>query len=230
MSTSGKAFNPNCTRCPRLKRHLKATAKQYPSYHCKPVPAFGDKKATLLIVGLAPGLHGANATGQAFTGDASGDLLFQTLYELGLSNQAQARTLNNKLRLKNCRITNAVKCYPPENKPIGAEIKNCSPYLKTEIANMPNQAVILALGKIAHDSVLGALGLVKKHYRFGHNAVHSLNCALDCASATKGDAKPQKQYQLVDSYHCSRYNLTTKRLTPDMFKAAVLTASELMQL
>ena len=216
MSTSDKPFNPNCSLCPRLKRHLKATAKQYPSYHCKPVPAFGDKKATLLIVGLAPGLHGANATGQAFTGDASGDLLFKTLYELGLSNQAQAHTLNNKLRLNNCRISNAVKCYPPENKPIGAEIKNCSPYLKTEIANMPDQAVILALGKIAHDSVLGALGLVKKHYRFEHNAVHTV------------EAEPHKQYKLVDSYHCSRYNLTTKRLTPRMFKAAVLTASKLM--
>ena len=216
MSTRDKPFNPDCTRCPRLKRHLKTTAKQYPSYHCKPVPAFGDPKATLLIVGLAPGLHGANATGQAFTGDASGDLLFQTLHELGLSNQAQAHTLDNKLRLNNCRISNAVKCYPPENKPNGAEIKNCSPYLKTEIANMPHQAVILALGKIAHDSVLGALGLIKKHYRFEHNAVHAV------------EAEPDKQYQLVDSYHCSRYNLTTKRLTPQMFKAAVLTASKLM--
>lgn len=212
----GATFNPNCSRCPRLKCHLKATAETFPHYHCKPVPAFGDASGHLLIVGLAPGLHGANATGQAFTGDASGDLLFETLFEQGLCNQPHAHSLDDTLQLNNCRITNAVKCLPPANKPKSTEINNCSAYLQTEIASLPEQGVIFALGKIAHDAVLGALGLTKKHYLFKHGAVHTLTTP----SGT--------QYKLLDSYHCSRYNLNTKRLTPSMFKAALHTAKQLL--
>ena len=170
----------------------------------------------MLIVGLAPGLHGANATGQPFTGDSSGDLLFESLYEIGLSNKPQSRQVDKKLKLHNCQITNAVKCYPPDNKPTGKEINTCSPYLAYEIDQLPAEGIILALGKIAHDAVLTALGLVKKHYTFAHNATHRL------------EASSGETYHLVDSYHCSRYNLTTKRLTPAMFKKAVNTARGLM--
>lgn len=210
------AFNPHCTRCPRLKRHLSTTAKQFPHYHCKPVPAFGDPNACLLIVGLAPGLHGANASGRVFTGDASGDLLFETLFALGFSNQCNAHKLDDALILSNCRITNAVKCLPPENKPNSQEINNCKKYLMAEINTLSEGAVIFALGKIAHDAILGALALTKKHHPFTHGAVHKLMVPTG------------KQYQLVDSYHCSRYNLTTKRLSPDMFKAAMDTARRLL--
>ena len=215
-SKNEKPFNADCSRCPRIKGHLKATQKSYPEYHCKPVPAFGDSNPELLIVGLAPGLHGANATGQPFTGDASGDLLFESLFEIGLCNKAQSRELDKKLKLNKCLITNAVKCYPPENKPTGKEVNTCSPYLNYDIQQLPEEGVILALGKIAHEAVLKALGLVIKHYAFAHNAVHHLE-----------DSRG-KAYHLVDSYHCSRYNLTTRRLTPAMFKKAIHSAKKLM--
>jgi len=195
-------FKPNCTKCSRLAAFLVETQKKYPDYHCKPVAAFGDPDARLLIVGLAPGMHGANATGRPFTGDHAGILLYQTIYDNGFSNQPDAVSRDDGLQLINCRITNAVKCLPPANKPVGAEISQCNEYLKTELAALPGNSVILALGKIAHDAVIRACGLKLKDFRFGHAAEHQL----------EGNG-----HLLIDSYHCSRYNTQTRRLTPEMF-------------
>ncbi len=193
-------FDQNCTLCPRLSKHLKQLRKDYPDYHALPVPAFGVIKPRLLIVGLAPGMHGANATGRPFTGDYAGILLYETLYKFGFSNQAEATNRDDGLKLKNCRITNAVKCLPPENKPTGHEIKSCNVYLKNEIINLKPK-VILALGKIAHDAVLRTMDFKLSQYKFAHNACHSLTPTI----------------HLIDSYHCSRYNTQTRRLTESMF-------------
>ena len=195
------AFNSQCRRCPRLAGYLDEVKAEYPDYHCQPVAAFGVAKPALFIVGLAPGLHGANATGRPFTGDASGIMLYETLYEFGYSNKAQSLHLNDGFKLKHCRITNAVKCLPPQNKPTAEEIKTCSTYLLAEIKALKPKTVIMALGSIAHESILRALGLKKRDFPFGHANVHAL---------------PRDMW-LVDSYHCSRYNTQTKRLTPAMF-------------
>ena len=194
-------FNPGCVRCPRFSTHLKRIRGEYPDYHARPVPPFGVANPWLLIVGLAPGMHGANATGRPFTGDYAGILLYQTLHDFGFSNQAQATHRNDKLRLKNCRITNAVKCLPPENKPTGEEIRMCNDYLRSEIGALRRGALILTLGKIAHDAVLRALDLKLKPYPFRHGACYPLAHGR----------------WLVDSYHCSRYNTQTRRLSAEMF-------------
>jgi len=199
--TQSTGFNINCRRCPRLASFLDDVARQYPGYHAKPVAPFGDSKARLLIVGLAPGMHGANASGRPFTGDHAGIILYETLYKFGFSNQPQSHALNDGLQLINCRITNAVKCLPPQNKPVGEEIATCNDYLKYEISTLPTDAVVLALGSIAHNSVLKSMNLKAKEFTFGHNQAHSLARGLT----------------LVDSYHCSRYNTQTKRLTTPMF-------------
>ena len=199
--TRSTIFNINCRRCPRLAAFLDDVARQYPSYHAKPVAPFGDARARLLIVGLAPGMHGANASGRPFTGDHAGIILYETLYKFGFSNQPQSHALNDGLKLINCRITNAVKCLPPQNKPVGEEITTCNDYLKHEISTLPVDAVVLALGSIAHNSVIKSLDLKVKQFPFGHNHSHTLNQGLT----------------LVDSYHCSRYNTQTKRLTTPMF-------------
>ncbi len=199
--TENQIYNANCVRCPRLAKHLQTVRDAYPDYHGLPVASFGAKRPKLLIVGLAPGMHGANATGRPFTGDYAGILLYKALYQYGFSNQETAISVDDGLKLKNCRITNAVKCLPPENKPVAAEINMCNAYLQSEIASLGRRFVILALGGIAHKAVLKALALRNKDYVFGHGALHSIG----------------EQRCLLDSYHCSRYNTQTRRLSEQMF-------------
>lgn len=212
MSGPHIEFDPACTRCPRLARHLAQMRREYPDYHARPVPPFGVARPRLLIVGLAPGLHGANATGRPFTGDYAGILLYRTLYEFGFSNQPEGAAANDGLQLQGCRITNAVKCLPPENKPLGAEVRACNGYLSAEIAALPERAVILALGAVAHGAVLRALALKASAHPFGHGRRHALNDGG----------------WLVDSYHCSRYNTQTRRLTEAMFRDVFRTLRELL--
>jgi uracil-DNA glycosylase family 4 len=195
-------FSTACRRCPRLARYLDEVRDGYPAYHARPVAPFGPVKARLLIVGLAPGMHGANRTGRPFTGDFAGILLYDTLHRYGYATRANSVDAADGLRLSDCRITNAVKCLPPANKPLPDEVRRCNGYLAAELRAMPNGAVVLALGTIAHDAVLMALGLKRSTLRFRHGARHALPRAL----------------QLYDSYHCSRYNTQTKRLTPEMFR------------
>ena len=206
------AFDSNCAACPRLAGFLRELKLQYPDYHCRPVAPFGDPDARLLIVGLAPGMHGANASGRPFTGDHAGILLYQTLYDCGFSSAPESRHARDGLVLKNCRITNAVKCLPPQNKPLGAEVRACNDYLARELEMLPPGAVVLALGGVAHRAVLSALGLRQVDFPFGHGAEHRLNDDL----------------VLLDSYHCSRYNTQTRRLTPEMFLQVFQRARELV--
>jgi uracil-DNA glycosylase len=194
-------FDPDCRLCPRLAGFLGQVSRKHPDYHARPVAAFGDESARLLIVGLAPGMHGANATGRPFTGDHAGILLYQTLYDFGFSSHPESRSRQDGLRLYNCRITNAVKCLPPQNKPLPDEVRQCNAYLQAELNGLPGSAVVLVLGKLAHDAVLRASGQRLSSFPFGHAATHELPAG----------------YHLVDSYHCSRYNTQTRRLTPAMF-------------
>jgi uracil-DNA glycosylase len=198
-------FDPNCRRCPRLAAHLDRVRHQQPDYFCRPVPQFGDPDARLLIVGLAPGMHGANRTGRPFTGDHAGILLYATLFKFGLSSAPVSSAADDGLALKDARITNAVKCLPPANKPLPVEIKVCNAFLRAELAQSPKVRVILALGTIAHAAVLRALDLRLGQYRFGHAAEHSLSGGR----------------VLLNSYHCSRYNTQTRRLTGPMFEAII---------
>lgn len=196
-------FSLTCTRCPRLAQHLARVRAEFPGYHARPVASFGDAHPRLLIVGLAPGMHGANRTGRPFTGDYAGILLYDTLHRFGFSNHAAATDPHDGLQLTGCRITNAVKCLPPENKPTPEEARNCNAFLKTEISELPPGTAMLALGAIAHKAVLLALDLKPAAFPFAHGAQHML---------------PGGRV-LYDSYHCSRYNTQTRRLTPDMFRA-----------
>jgi uracil-DNA glycosylase family 4 len=195
------SFDPDCRKCLRLAGFLDQVKRDNPGYHARPVAPFGDASARLLIVGLAPGMHGANATGRPFTGDHAGILLYQTLYRYGFSSAPESHSLQDGLRLIDCRLTNAVKCLPPQNKPLGEEIKNCNTFLYQELASMPADGLVIALGTIAHNAVLKALGLRQSAYAFGHNRRHRLPDGLS----------------MIDSYHCSRYNTQTRRLTPEMF-------------
>jgi len=206
-------FDPDCRLCPRLSCFLDQVKKEYPKYHARPVEPFGDPEARLLIVGLAPGMHGANATGRPFTGDFAGILLYRTLYRFGLGSAPESVSADDRLRLTGCRITNAVKCLPPQNKPLGLEINNCNCFLSQELAELPEEGVVVALGTIAHKAVLKALNLKQSAYRFGHNQLHPLPNGL----------------RLLDSYHCSRYNTQTRRLTPEMFHAVFERAGELLK-
>ena len=205
-------FNPTCRDCPRLASFLDDVKQKHPDYHALPVAPFGDANARLLVVGLAPGMHGANATGRPFTGDYAGLLLYQALYDFGYSNQLQSTALNDGLSLNNCRITNAVKCLPPQNKPTGDEIKQCNHYLAKELKTLPPKSVILALGNIAHQAVLRAYGLKMTAAKFGHHQSFEL---------------PDGNY-LVSSYHCSRYNVQTKRLSMEMFAEVFATIAQLL--
>ena len=200
-----EVFRPDCTLCPRLARHLAQMRAAHPAYHNAPVAPFGEPKAQLLIVGLAPGAHGANATGRPFTGDHAGLILYSTLHEAGLASRAVSLARGDGLALKNCRISNAVKCLPPANKPTTREIDTCNRYLAAELERSPEVRAILALGAIAHRAVLRALGLKLNLYGFAHGREHRL---------PDGRA-------LVDSYHCSRYNTQTRRLTAPMFAEVV---------
>jgi uracil-DNA glycosylase len=190
-----------CDACPRLAGFLDDVRRRHPDYHARPVAPFGDPRARLLIVGLAPGMHGANRTGRPFTGDYAGILLYETLHHFGFADRPESIARDDGLRLSDCRITNAVKCLPPENKPEPAEIKTCNPFLAAELSVSPEVRIILALGQIAHKAVLMALGLKQSAFTFAHNARHPL---------------PDGRL-LVDSYHCSRYNTQTRRLTAESF-------------
>ncbi len=208
---SAAAYDQNCTRCPRLAAYLRQARHAYPDYWARPVPSFGAAAPRILIVGLAPGMHGANRTGRPFTGDHAGILLYQTLHEAGLASGALSMSADDGLALLNARIANAVKCVPPENKPLPAEIRCCNAYLAVELRQLTAVQVYLALGRVAHDAVLMAHGLTRGRYRFAHGAEHRL-------------AEAQ---HLLDSYHCSRYNTSTRRLTPAMFREVVARALEL---
>ncbi len=200
---TGFAPARDCALCPRLVAFRHDINDRQPDWHNAPVPAFGPESAGLLIVGLAPGLKGANRTGRPFTGDGAGDLLYPTLIKCGFAEGSYDARPDDGLELVNCRITNAVRCVPPQNKPIGGEITACNDFLTREIAAMPKLRVILALGGISHNAVLRALGHKQSRFRFGHAVDHDM-----------GDGK-----SLVDSYHCSRLNTNTGRLTPAMFEA-----------
>jgi uracil-DNA glycosylase len=196
-------YDPACRDCPRLAQFLDRVGAEHPDYHARPVAPFGPRRAELLVVGLAPGMHGANRTGRPFTGDHAGILLYRTLHKFGFASGPGSGDPGDGLRLIGCRVTNAVKCLPPQNKPLPEEVRRCNRHLAAEIAAVRPRA-ILALGAIAHRAVLAALGGKASRDVFAHHAVHALPGAT-----------------LFDSYHCSRYNTNTKRLTGAMFEAVV---------
>lgn len=206
-----RVFDSSCRACPRLATFLDEVNDRYPDYYCKPVPPFGDGEARLLIVGLAPGMHGANRTGRPFTGDHAGILLYEMLHKFGFSTHAESVSADDPLQLRDCRITNAVKCLPPDNKPVGAEINTCNSYLANELGTLAGNALVLALGGIAHRAVIKALSLRQADYKFAHAAVHELG-----------------RLRMLDSYHCSRYNTNTGRLTNAMFAGIFAQARELL--
>lgn len=208
-----RIYDPLCRRCPRLAAFLDEVKREHADYFCKPVPAFGDPRAKLIIVGLAPGKHGANRSGRPFTGDFAGILLYATLHKFGLGSAPASLSADDALRLRDTRITNAVKCLPPDNKPLPVEVKTCNGFLRAELAQSTDARVILALGTIAHAAVLKACGIRPAAHRFAHGALHRL----------------AEERVLLDSYHCSRYNTQTRRLTPAMFEAVIGRAVELTQ-
>ena len=197
------AYDPDCRRCTRLVAFLDRVRAAQPGYFCGPVPPFGPRAAQLLIVGLAPGMHGANATGRPFTGDHAGIILYATLHAYGFASQPVATARDDGMQLIDCRITNAVKCLPPDNKPAPVEIRACNDYLAADLAALPAGGAILALGRIAHEATLRALGVQLSSMTFAHGARHAL----------------ARGAMLFDSYHCSRYNTNTGRLTTPMFRS-----------
>jgi uracil-DNA glycosylase family 4 len=192
----------DCPLCPRLADFRKQARAREPGWFNSPVDSFGDGDARLLIVGLAPGMQGANRTGRPFTGDYAGDLLYATLLEYGFAKGVYQARPDDGLRLVGCRISNAVRCVPPQNKPLPVEINTCRQFLIATIATMPKLRAIVALGRIAHDTTLKALGIRNAAAPFGHGAIH-----------------PAGAIKLYDSYHCSRYNTNTRVLTPEMFRS-----------
>lgn len=206
MSDSPKAIQPgrDCPLCPRLVDFRLEQRAAFPDWHNAPVPSFGDVDGRLLIVGLAPGLRGANRTGRPFTGDYAGNLLYQTLLKFGFARGEYRERPDDDLSLIDCRIANAVRCVPPQNKPEPSEIKTCHQFLQAELAAMKNLCAIMALGKIAHDAVVRALGARIASHVFAHGAVFAFD-----------------RLTLADSYHCSRYNTNTGRLTTEMFENVV---------
>jgi uracil-DNA glycosylase family 4 len=207
-----KIFDINCRQCPRLATFLEQVATRNPGYYCRPVPPFGDQKARLLIVGLAPGMHGANRTGRPFTGDYAGVLLYETLHKYGFASQAESLAADDTLTLIDCRITNAVKCLPPDNKPVGAEVNTCNEFLANELRTLAAGAVVLALGGIAHRAIVKAVAGRQADFKFGHAAEHEV----------------EGRFLILDSYHCSRYNTNTGRLTVEMFHNVFARARELL--
>lgn len=198
----------DCPLCPRLVAFRADNRRQFPDWHNGPVPSFGDVEARLLVVGLAPGLRGANRTGRPFTGDYAGMLLYETLAAYGFATGHYAERPDDGLTLNDCMITNGVRCVPPANKPEPAEITTCRCFLTRTIAAMPQLKAVVLLGRIAHDTALRALGLKLSAYPFGHGAVH----------------RPPETPALFDSYHCSRYNTNTGTLTRAMFRAVFAAA------
>jgi uracil-DNA glycosylase family 4 len=197
----------NCPLCPRLSGYRADNTRTYPDYFNGPAPSFGPATARLLVVGLAPGLHGANRTGRPFTGDYAGELLYATLLKFGFARGAYAARSDDGVTLVDTMVTNAVRCAPPGNKPTPAEITTCRPFLSARIAALPRLGAIICLGRIAHDSTLAALGAKPRSAPFAHGAEHVLRTNVGRA------------IRLFDSYHCSRYNTNTGRLTPSMFEA-----------
>ena len=191
----------DCDRCPRLRDFLIEKRKEFPSYYNAPVPSFGDPAPQLLIIGLAPGMHGANQTGRPFTGDWAGDLLYAAIAQYGFSEGTYGGTADDGLTLRGAMITNAVRCVPPQNKPVGAECTACRPFLTDQINALTSLKAILCLGKISHDNTVRAMGLRLRDYPFGHHKIYEL----------------ENERRLYSSYHCSRYNTNTKRLTEEMF-------------
>ena len=210
MSTA--QFDSRCRLCPRLAGFLDEVRAEHPGYHAAPVAPFGDPAARLIVVGLAPGMHGANRSGRPFTGDHAGIILYRTLHKYGFGSRPESISVGDGLKLTDCRITNAVKCLPPANKPLPAEVRQCGRYLQAELQAAAPGSVFMALGRIAHEASLRALGLKPAAYVFAHGAEHML---------TKGSV-------LLDSYHCSRYNTQTRRLTTPMFEQVVARARELV--
>lgn len=208
---NGSVFERECRECPRLATFLDDVNDRYPDYYCRPVPPFGAADARFLIVGLAPGMHGANRTGRPFTGDHAGILLYQMLHKYKFSNHDHSEAADDGLQLVDCRITNAVKCLPPDNKPVGAEINTCNSFLANELMTLPEDAIVMALGGIAHRAIIKAMGFRQVEFKFAHAALHDL-----------------EQFKMLDSYHCSRYNTNTRRLTEEMFDAIFAKARELL--
>lgn len=206
-------FDMACRRCDRLVKFLDEVRSTHPNYHTAPVAPLGVSGSPLLIVGLAPGMHGANATGRPFTGDHAGILLFETLYTHGFCNQPRGDRADDGLQLINCRITNAVKCLPPGNKPASTEINACNSYLAADLSLISRPGVVVALGRVAHNAVLKALAHRQSEFLFAHTACHELG----------------EQLRLIDSYHCSRYNTQTKRLTAQMFSDVFAEAKRLVR-
>lgn len=202
---SAEAPGPDCPLCPRLAAFRSAQRIAHPDWFNAPVPSFGDPAPQLLIVGLAPGLRGANRTGRPFTGDYAGDLLYRTLLKHGLAEGEYAAHPEDGLQLRRVRIANAVRCVPPQNRPEPAEINACGRFLAAELAALPDLRGILALGAIAHNAVLAAKNLKRSQYPFAHGAMHELPDGI----------------VLADSYHCSRLNTNTGRLTAEMFESVV---------
>lgn len=205
----------DCAGCPRLVEFRLEARAGHPDWWNSPVPSFGDISSPILILGLAPGLQGANRTGRPFTGDWAGDLLYQSLLDLELADGVYDKRPDDGLTLKNCRIANAVRCVPPQNKPIGQEMNTCRSFLVDELSAMQNLKVIFALGRIAHEAAIKALGLKTSAYKFTHAGSHDLV------------THEGHELALVSSYHCSRYNTNTGRLTEEMFKDALGKAKEL---
>jgi uracil-DNA glycosylase family 4 len=211
-AAAARAFDAGCRRCDRLASFLDDVKREHPAYHARPVAPFGVATARLVIVGLAPGMHGANRTGRPFTGDHAGILLYQTLHRHGFATVPVSVSADDPLRLIDCRITNAVKCLPPANKPLPAEVRACNDFLAADLAAVPAAGVVLALGSIAHEATLRAFGLKPAAAHFAHGAEHAL---------------PGGRH-LLDCYHCSRYNTQTRRLTPAMFDAVFVRARALL--
>ncbi len=205
VASAAETPTADCALCPRLAAFRAAQREAHPDWFNAPVPSFGDPEPELLIVGLAPGLRGANRTGRPFTGDYAGDLLYRTLLKSGFAAGEYGADPADSLSLRRARITNAVRCVPPQNKPERAEIAACGRFLAAELAASPRIRAILALGAIAHDAVLLAKGLTRARYKFAHGAMHALPDGT----------------LLADSYHCSRLNTNTGTLTPEMFESVI---------
>lgn len=207
--TEPSAPASDCSLCPRLAEFRHSNQQKFPAFFNAPVPSFGSLDASLLVVGLAPGLKGANQTGRPFTGDYAGKVLYPTLLEHGFATGSFDERTDDGLTLQDCRITNAVRCVPPENKPTPQEMKTCRPFLLDELRAMPNLQVLLCLGRISHISTSVALGYKQSHFAFGHGAEHTVRLP------------DGRDVMLIDSYHCSRYNIQTNRLSFEMFSEIV---------
>ena len=216
MSLDFRCPDKTCGHCPRLVSFLEKNRALYPDFFNAPVPSIGDLNAEVLIVGLAPGLKGANKTGRPFTGDFAGDLLYGHLHKFGFSEGTYQARPDDGVRLVNARVTNAVRCVPPQNLPSGEEVRRCGDFLEQEIKAMPNLKVILVIGGLAHSAVLSVLKQKKAAYKFAHNALHTLHWQ-------------DKTIHLLDSYHTSRYNVNTGKLTAEMFTAVFNTLSEILK-